>query len=84
MWQSFIYGVYWRHDDRMYYDEVHADSKEEAVEYFIEHKRDDVTLVRVELAGPNDGSVRQPAGLPILPFDPLMARRRLDRDENAR
>lgn len=84
MWQSYIYGVHWRHDGRMYYDEVHADSKKEAVEYFIEHQRDDVTLIRVELVGSNDGSVREPADLPVLPFDPLIARRRLDRDENAR
>ena len=84
MWHSYIYGVHWRHDGRMYYDEVHAESKENAMEYFIDHKRDDVTLVRVELIGPDEGSVREPAALPILPLDPLMARRRLDLDQDAR
>ena len=84
MWQSYIYGMHWRHDGKMYYDEVHADSKEEAVEYFIDHKRDDVELVRVELVGPDEGGVREPTILPDRPFDPLMGRRRLDRDEDAR
>lgn len=68
----------------MYYDEVAAESKEAAIEYFIDHKRDDITLVRVEFIGPNEGGGQEPAFSPILPFDPLMARRRMDRDENAR
>ena len=76
--------MHWEHDGKMYYDEVSADSKEEAIEYFIEHKRDDITLVRVELIGPNEGGVRELSHLPISPFSPLMARRRLDRDEDAR
>jgi hypothetical protein len=38
----------------MYYDELSATSKEEAEEYFIAHKRDDIALVRVELVGPED------------------------------
>lgn len=84
MWQSYIYGMHWRHDGKVYYDEVHAESKEEAVEYFIDHKRDDVTLVRVELVGLDEGGVREPVFLPDRPFDPLMGRRRLDRDEDAR
>ena len=42
----------------MYYDELPADSKDQAAEYFIDHKRDDVTLLRVELVGPNEGGVR--------------------------
>jgi hypothetical protein len=84
MWQSYIYGMHWRHEGKMYYDEVVADTKEEAIEYFIEHKRGDVTLVRVELIGPNEGGLREPINPPCRPFDPLMARRRLDQDENAR
>ena len=68
----------------MYYDEIPADSKEEAAEYFIDHKRDDVSLVRVELVGPNEGGVREYAHSPLSPFDPLRARRRLDKDEDAR
>lgn len=84
MWQSFIYGVHWKHDGKMYYDEVSAESKEDATEYFIDHKRDDVTLVRVELVGPNEGGARELACLPILPFSPLIARRRMDTDQNAR
>jgi hypothetical protein len=84
MWQSFIYGMHWRHDGKMYYDEVSAESKDSAVEYFNDHKRDDVTLVRVEFIGPNEGGVRQPTGSPVMPFLPLMARRQLDQDENVR
>ena len=68
----------------MYYDEIPADSKEEAAECFIDHKRDDVSLVRVELVGPNEGGVREYAHSPLSPFDPLRARRRLDKDEDAR
>ena len=42
----------------MYYDEVTAASKEQAAEYFVEHKRDDVALVRVDLVGPEDCGFR--------------------------
>ena len=75
MWQSYLYGMHWKHDGKMYYDEVSAESKEKAVEYFIEHKRDDVTLVRVDFIGPNEGGMREPVGSPDLPFSPLMGRR---------
>ncbi len=68
----------------MYYDELPAGSKEEAAEYFIDHKRDDVTLVRVELVGPDDSGLREYARCPVTPFRPLQARRRMDLDEDAR
>ena len=68
----------------MYYDDLPADSKDEAAEYFNYYKRDDVTLVRVELIGPDDCGVREYACSPLSPFDPLIARRRLDKDEDAR
>jgi hypothetical protein len=84
MWQGFIFGMHWRHDGKMNYDEVPADSKAGAIEYFIDHKRDDVTLVRVELVGPNEGGVREFIPSPDSPLGPLMARRRLDIDEDAR
>ncbi len=76
--------MHWQHDGKMYYDEIPAESQDEAVEYFVDHKRDDVTLVRVEYIGPNEGGVREYADLPYQPFDPLMARRRPDRDEDIR
>jgi hypothetical protein len=84
MWQTFIFGIHWQHEGRMYYDEVTAGSREEAAEYFNAHKRDDVTLVRIELIGPDDGGVREYADSPVLPFRPLKAQRRWDKDEDAR
>jgi len=84
MWQSYIYGVHWTCEGKGYYDEIPAESKEEAREFFIEHKRDDVRLVRVEFVGPNEGGVREPAYSPYLPFGPLRARRRTDCEEDAR
>jgi hypothetical protein len=84
MWQTLIFGMHWRHGGKMYYDELPAWSKEEAAEYFIDHKRDDVTLVRVELIGPDEPGVRECAHSPVSPFSPLRARRRLDKDEDAR
>ena len=84
MWKSFIYGVDWKHDGKMYYDEVAADSRDQAVDYFLYHKRDDVTLVRITLIGPNQGGVREPIGSPILPFAPLQARRDAATGDNAR
>jgi hypothetical protein len=84
MWQNFIYGVHWSHQGQMYYDELPAGSKEEAAEYFIDNKRDGVSLVRVELVGPDDSGVREYSHSPLSPFSPLMARRRLDKDEDAR
>ncbi len=68
----------------MYYDELPATSKEEAAEYFIDHMRDDVALVRIELVGPDEPGVREYAHSPDSPFSPLKARRRLDKDEDAR
>ena len=84
MWQTYISGMHWKHDGKMYYDEPPAESKEVAAEYFIEHKRDDVKLVRVELVGPNEGGVRELACSPNRPFDPLIARRKFDADEDAK
>lgn len=68
----------------MYYDELTAESQDEAAEYFIDHCRDDVRLVRVELVGPDEGGPREYAHSPVSPFAPLRARRRLDKDEDAR
>ena len=84
MWQSYIYGMHWKHDGKLYYDELPAESKEAAAEFFIDHMRDDVMLVRVELVGPNEGGVRELALSPNSPFNPLIARRRLDKDDNAK
>lgn len=84
MWQSCIFGMHWEHDGKMYYDEIPAESKEEAAEYFIDHKRDDVSLIRVAYVSPNEGGVREPVGTPYSPFSPLRARRRMDKDEDAR
>ena len=84
MWQSYIYGMHWEHDGKLYYDELPAESQEEAAGYFNDHKREDVMLVRVELVGPNEGGVREPSLSPNAPFSPLMARRKLDKDEDAR
>jgi hypothetical protein len=67
----------------MYYDELSAGSQDEAAGYFIDHKRDEVDLVRVERVGPEDGGVREPADSPVSPFSPLKARRRLGKDEDA-
>jgi hypothetical protein len=68
----------------MYYDELPAESMEEAAEYFIDHMREDVALVRVQLVRPDEPGVREYAQSPISPFDPLIARRKLDKDEDAR
>jgi hypothetical protein len=84
MWQSYVFGMHWKHGGKVYYDELTAESQEEAACYFIDHCRDDVTLVRVELVGPDDGGTREYAHSPVSPFDPLRARRRLDEDEDAR
>ncbi len=84
MWQSYIFGMHWKHAGHMYYDELSAGSMEEAADYFIDHKRDDVSLVRVELVGPDEPGLREYARLPVAPFSPLMARRRMDRDEDVR
>ncbi len=84
MWQTYIFGMHWKHQGRMYYDELTADSQEAAAGYFIDHMRDDISLVRVELVGPDEPGAREYAHSPVSPFGPLQARRRLDRDEDAR
>ena len=72
------------HQGKMYYDELSAGSKDEASDYFVDHKRDDIELIRVEVVGPDDSGVREHAHSPDAPFSPLKARRRLDKDEDAR
>jgi len=57
MRQSSKFGVHWQHDGKAYYDEVRAESAAAAAEYFNEHKRDDVTLERVEPVRSNEGGV---------------------------
>jgi hypothetical protein len=84
MWQTYIFGMHWRRGGKIYYDELPGESMEEAADYFIDHKRDDVDLVRVELVGPDEPGVREYAQSPLSPFDPLMARRRWDSDEDIR
>jgi hypothetical protein len=84
MMEKFIFRVHWKHNGKMYYDELPADSKEEAAGFFNDHKRDDVSLVRVELVGPNEGGARELVVSPDPAFGPLMARRRLDVGEDAR
>ena len=84
MWQSYLYGMHWECEGRMYYDEIPAETKEGATEFFIDHKRDDVRLIRVEFVGPNEGGVREPAHSPYLPFSPLSARRNPETGEDAR
>ena len=71
MWQSYIYGVHWTCEGKMYYDEIPAESQDEATEFFIDHKRDDVALIRVEYVGPNEGGVREPAHSPYFALQPL-------------
>jgi hypothetical protein len=86
MWQTYIFGMHWSHEGKMYYDEIPAESIDEAADYFNHHKRDDVTLVRVEVVRPgrDDHGVREPAHPLNKPFSPLTARRRMDKDEDAR
>ncbi len=84
MWEAYKFGMHWKHGAKMYYDEVIATSMVEAADYFNDNKRDDVALVRVEVVGPDDSAVREPAFSPVQPFSPLVARRRTDKDEDAR
>lgn len=83
MWQTYIFGIHWKHRGKMYYDELPAGSKDEAADYFVGHKRDDIDLIRVELVGPDEPGIREYARSPLTPFDPLHARRRMDKDEDA-
>ena len=84
MAQMFMYHLHWKHEGKLYVDEMSAASTIEVVDYFNDNKRNDVSLVRVELIGPDSGGVREFAHSPDSPFSPLMARRRLNRDEDAR
>ena len=84
MWQTYIFGMHWRHQGKMYYDELTASSQDEAAGHFIDRCRDDVSLVRVEVVGPDEPGTREYAHSPVSPFGPLNARRRMDKDEDAR
>jgi hypothetical protein len=84
MWQTFLFGMHRMHGGKMYYDELVAETKEEAAEYFNEHKRDDVKLMRVDLIGPDECGLRECAGYAARAISLLKARRRTDKDEDAR
>jgi hypothetical protein len=40
MWQNYIFGMHWKHGDKMYYDELSSESKDKAAGYFIDNCRD--------------------------------------------
>jgi hypothetical protein len=84
--ESFKFRVHWMYKDKVYFDEFCAASEREAAQYFNDNKRSDVSLVRVVYLGPGDGGigVQEIVPSPDSPFTPLTARRRLDKDENAR
>jgi len=79
-----MFHAHWKHGGTLYVDEFAAASTVDAVDFFNDHKRPDVSLVRMELVGPDQGGAREFAHSPVSPFSPLMARRRLDIDDNAR
>ena len=83
MSERFIFGMHWKYDGKMYYDEVPAGSKDEAIAYFVECQRGDVVLVRVDLVGPNDRRVPGDGVAPSLPFGPSSERSRLDTGADA-
>ena len=82
--ELFKFQVHWKHNEKLYVDELSAVSRVECVDYFNDNKRPDVSLVRVELVGPDEGGMRKFAHSPDSPFSPLLARRRLDADEDVR
>jgi hypothetical protein len=69
------FRVHWRCKDKLYFDELSAASKVECVDYFNDNRRPDISLVRVELVGPDEGGAREFAHSPDSPFSPLIARR---------
>jgi len=86
MQEMFKFRVHWMYKGRVYFDEFCAASESHAAQYFNDNKRSDISLVRVVYIGPDDGGigVRELVPSPDSPFSPLMARRRLDKDEDAR
>jgi hypothetical protein len=84
MQEMLKFRMHWQHEGKMYLDELVATSKVEAVDYFNDNKRSDVSLVRVELIGSDEGGVREYAHPPDAPspYRPLVAWRRSDKDNN--
>jgi hypothetical protein len=84
--EMFNFRVHWMYKGKVYFDEFCAASESQAAQYFNENKRSAVSLVRVVYIGPDDGGggVQEIVHSPDSPFSPLMARRRLDKDEDAR
>jgi hypothetical protein len=84
--EMFKFRVHWRYKDKVYFDEYCAASEALAAQYFNDHKRSDVSLAGVVYIGPDDGGigVQEFTPAPDSPFNPLTARRRLDKDEDAR
>ena len=59
MAQLFLFGLHWSHAGNLYYDAVLTGEKDELINYFNQHKRSDVTLVKIEFFGPEDMPIEQ-------------------------
>ena len=72
-----------RHDNTLDQDELPAEAKAKLAQYFIDNMRDGISLVFVELVGPNEDRLPVVAHSPNSPICPLPARRKSDEDEHA-
>ena len=52
MAQLFLFGLHWSHAGNLYYDAVLTGEKDELINYFNQHKRSDVTLVKSSSLAP--------------------------------
>ncbi len=84
MKQMFKFRIHWEVGNKTHYSKITAASKADALQAFQAHKLPGVSLLRAELLGPDAAAPPVPSDPLDSPFDPLVARRRLDKDEDVR
>jgi len=77
--------MHWLQDGKEHIDELDGTfTSKDLMQYYKDYKRPDNEMTHMEFVEPDDTAVRVPAGPSDSPFGPLMARRRLDIDEDVR
>jgi hypothetical protein len=78
------FRIHWTAGGKKEIAEFSAASESDARRAFDSYKLAGVRIVRIEPIQPNAAAEQVPSCSPDSPFDPLIARRRLDIDEDAK
>ena len=84
MKEMMTFRLRWTAQGKEQVTELRAGSAGDARQAFNAHRLPGVLLISVEPVDPDAASLPVPSRSPDSPFDPLVARRRMDKDEDVR